>query len=264
MIQRATLNKLLARNGAMGGLYLQASTRGFTPEFGNWDMSDPPRTYNVAEGFPMADPQTSWPRTETQPVGLPPLRWVRWLIAGLILLTLAFIFHTTGRFARLAAVETRHWMTTTTRIPRGLASGVMAKFLGIRATGAVSSAPPGWLPPIGHAQLKEGFGWHGSGAKAQFEPGVVLQVSLKSPVLAGVKGHVAAIQGQSVDVLSDGYDVRIFPLKISGRLNPGAAVTPTMAIGVSRSSALTIEVTRRGYPVNPLSSELYGSRWIRR
>ena len=191
------------------------------------------------------------------PANSPPsFRWVRWLAAGLTLLMLAFIFHTSGRVAALVRIKTRHWMRTTTRIPAPwhwpslLVSH--SKVLPLRETT--------WAPPLIKASLIRSFGWHGSGASARFEPGVVLKVTRHGAIHAGTSSRALSVSGQTITLAAGSYHIRFFP--VSPRISSHAALLAAQEIGVAEKTRLTIDVTRAGYPLNPLSTSFYGSTWI--
>lgn len=210
----------------------------------------------------MAEPEISWPHApHADPEPLPPIRWVRWLIACLILLTLALLGHTSGRYARTTMVETRHWITTTTRIPALAQVSALGHFLPSKAPLAPHST--GWLAPVGQARIGQAFGWHGSGASAQFSSGVRLDVARYAPVMAGVKATLHGVGRDAVTLSTgQGYQIRIVGLRLAS-LHQGHTVQPTTVLGRTDQTHLTISVTREGYPVNPLGPSLYGSGWLR-
>lgn len=217
----------------------------------------------------MADPQT-WPHTPTagDADGPPRMRWVRWLISGLTLLTVAFIFHTSGRVARHMVIATRHWMTTSFHLPKGTLNHVPVALQRLlsdssRVHKPLALSSRDWIAPVNGAQVHTSFGWHGSGSEAQFESGVVLAVTRHSPVLSGISGVVSAETSNQLTVhAADGYTVSIGPLSaMTTRLHQH--ISPTDIVGKTAGTVLTIDVTRDNYPVNPLSPTLYGTRWLR-
>lgn len=215
----------------------------------------------------MAEPQISWQSTPTGGSGtaLPSFRWVRWLVACLILLTLALAAHTKGRFARVTLVDTRHWMTTTTRLPAHL-TGVRGSVLSrVLPTAAVFKAhAPGWMAPLHHARLVQGYGWHGTGSHAVFRAVVALGVQKNTPVLAATQARVLRVTARSITLVAQNKDdiqwtgIKPGPLKVGSRLQP------SQVVGRAAATQIHIEVTKDGYPVNPLSSTLYGKSWLQR
>ncbi|PSR22073.1 MAG: hypothetical protein C7B45_08165 [Sulfobacillus acidophilus] len=193
--------------------------------------------------------------------------WVRWVFAGVILLLLAFSGHTSGRLANQVRQQMQHWMTVN-GVPFGLnqdASHLLAEISTLRSERSTHPAAvngTSWRAPVDAARLTKSFGWHGSGAQAQFQPDVILDVTPHRTVLAGVQGHVLKTGRTIVELTAHEYHIAIFPLTPAG-LAHGQAVQPATRLGVTRAATLTLEVTRRGYPVNPLSSSLYGSAWLK-
>lgn len=213
----------------------------------------------------MANSELHWEsRPEIGQAPEPSFRWVRWVIAGLILLTLAFTSHTKGRFASLLMAQTRHWMTSSTDLA-GLHIQTPSLWRnltrGSAQTGG-SARPVGWLAPLAHARVAESFGWHGQGAKAQFNPAVVLSVARHTPVQLGAGGRVTRASGGVVAVQSANHTlVTIKPLQHL-LVKPGQAIQATTVLGQTGSARVSFEVERQGYPVNPLASALYGTRWL--
>ncbi len=213
----------------------------------------------------MANSEAHWEaRQETGQAPEPSLRWVRWVVAGLILLTLAFTSHTKGRFASLLMDQTRHWMTATTHLA-GLhmqtPSVIRNLTRGSTSPGGAAS-PVAWLAPVTHAQVDESFGWHGQRAKAAFNPAVVLTVSRYSPVQVGVRGHVTQASGGVVAVQSANHTLITIKPLAHLLVTTGQRVQATTVVGQANSGRVSIEVERQGYPVNPLASSLYGTRWL--
>lgn len=213
----------------------------------------------------MANSELHWePRPEIGQASEPSFRWVRWVIAGLILLTLAFTSHTKGRFASLLMNQTRHWMTSSTHLA-GLHIQTPSLLRNLtRAPSPVggSTRPVGWLAPLAHARVDESFGWHGQAAKAQFNPTVMLSVSRHTPVQLGVRGRVARASDGVVAVKSANHIlITIKPLQHL-LVKPGQVIQATTVLGQTGSGRLSFEVERLGYPVNPLASSLYGTRWL--
>ncbi len=188
---------------------------------------------------------------------LPSFWWVRWLAAGLALLMLALIFHTSGRVAVLVQGQARHWMRTTTRVPPHW--HWPTEFFGLPAASPPRKAT--WASPLSHASLVRAFGWHGSGASAQFEPGVILGVLRHRSIVAGVASRVVSTGGNVVNLVAGPYRIRVFP--VHSLVSPHSALSPAASIGTTQSTRLTIDVTRSGYPLNPLSADLYGTSWTR-
>ena len=213
----------------------------------------------------MANSELHWePRQEIGQAPEPSFRWVRWVIASLILLTLAFTSHTKGRFASLLMGQTRHWMTASTHLS-GLHLETPSLFRNLgRGSGTTRNTltKVAWLAPTAQARVDESFGWHGQGAKAQFNPAVVLTVSSRTPVQLGVKGHVIRAAGGIVAV-AVAHHTLITVKPLTGLMvKPGELVQATAVLGQTSSRHLSLEVERQGYPVNPLASSLYGTRWL--
>lgn len=214
----------------------------------------------------MAKSDLGWSESNPQTQPVPSPRWMRWLLAGLILLVLAFASHTSGRFAGQVRHQMRHWMTVNF-VPFALnkeASHLIAKFQGLRShskTHRVLVDDPSWRAPVAAARLRQSFGWHGSGTRAQFQPNVILDVTPKSFVLAGVRGRIVKVSRQMVQFTAHGYQIAIFPLT-PARLGTAQTLGPTTRLGSTAASTLTLEVTRDSYPVNPLLAALYGTEWL--
>lgn len=215
----------------------------------------------------MAKSDISWAEAKPEPQvpSAPSPRWLSWLAAGLILLVLAFVSHTSGRVAQQIRQQMRHWMTVNVE-PSGLKQEALHWVDGVgeklsRPKAHVTAANPAWLAPVAKARIGETFGWHGQGSRAFFQPDVVLKVTPKSAVLAGVKGRMFDTNHQRVRFSAQGYQIVMFPLE-SARLTKGQALLPTTRLGSTAAATLTIEVTRDGYPVNPLLTALYGTKWL--
>jgi hypothetical protein len=217
----------------------------------------------------MAESDLDWKKNNPQVQSVPSPRWLHWFIAGVIVLLLAFAHHTSGRLAGQVRVQLRHWMTVNV-VPFGLNKEAAHLFSEISTAPPSRRVPPAtvhrasWLAPVAAApQLKKSFGWHGSGAHAEFQPNVILDVTPHSAVLAGVKGRVLTVGQTMVEFAAHGYHVEMFPLRLVA-LTHGQTLKPTTRLGFTAAAALTVEVTRSGYPVNPLLRALYGSAWLKR
>lgn len=216
----------------------------------------------------MAEPEISWSHPD-RVTDAPPMRWVRWVAALLILLTMALLSHTSGRFARQAMVAARHWMTQSTVLPAGVRTfdnGAISKTLShlplVSSSRLSAPSAPAWLPPVNKARLKTGFGWHGKGASAQFASEVVLNVAPGSAVMTGLKGRVSKIHNHLVTIQgSSGIILRLSPLE-GIRVRTGQTVVPTQRLGGVAGSQFSIAVTKDGYPVNPLAAQFFGTAWI--
>lgn len=211
----------------------------------------------------MAESELSWPKESHD---LPPIRWVRWLVAGLVLMMLAFAAHTSGRTARTVMGETRHWIQTTQALPQdlhvpslGIGTGAAAGSRPVEAPGRQAS----WLAPLAGAKLTLAFGWHGTGSNAVFRSGIQVTAPRATPVQAGVKGVVARVGRHEIVIRSEGYMIALgglaSPLKTHGQ-----SVQPSTVLGRLDSKTLILTVTKDGYPVNPLNRTLYGSQWLHR
>lgn len=181
------------------------------------------------------------------------VRGLRWLGAGLLLLTVAFLFHTSGPTAAMLQGQVRYWMRATPRQPQGS---------GLRSARSAALAGTGsdWSAPVTSAGLLSAFGWRGSGAQARFHAGLTVHIAPGIRVRAGVRGRVIGVRGDAVIVRVGPYQLRLAPLR--ARVSVGQRLYPVTAVGVSRQALLTIQITRDGYPVNPLSPGLYGVGWI--
>ncbi|MCL5115645.1 MAG: hypothetical protein M1272_00635 [Firmicutes bacterium] len=214
----------------------------------------------------MAKPDISWSHAESaEPTPSPPLRWVRWVVACLILLTIALMSHTSGRFARTALVEIRYWITDNTRIPT-LAiphSGFVNRLLPPSPVSTAGASAPSWIPPLAGARLTQSFGWHGTGAQARFDAGIQVTVARHASVLAGVAGRIQSVKANAVALTAQGgYLVTLTGIVPAKTVHVGEKVGPSTAIGRTSLPRVGIQVTRDGYPLNPLSSRLYGTRWL--
>lgn len=208
----------------------------------------------------MGEPELTWPKVH--PDVQPPLRWVRWLVAVLILMTLALAGHTSGRVAREIMGQTKHWLHTTVSLPKGLKWGSLSWPHTSSGTSTAAQTPH-WISPVSRATLVERFGWKGTGAHAVFHSAVVLQVRGQTPVLAGASALIQKVGTDTIVFRSGSYQVTFRGVKPSD-LKRGERVHATTRLGTAASHTLKVAVTRDGYPVNPLGSALYGSRFLRR
>lgn len=204
----------------------------------------------------MAEHDMLWTDPE-QSVKTPGMWWVKWVTAALILLSLALISHTKGSFAHEVMRNARKWITTTTKI--SALKGWPA--ISHPAQGAGGRTLQGWLAPVASAHLKEGYGWHGNGANATFVPDVVLGVHPHMPVMSGVSGQVKALGHGSIELTAHGDIIKFSSLE-DIQIHKGARVTPTTIVGRTQSRTLTLQVVSHGFPVNPLSTHLYGRGWL--
>ncbi len=210
----------------------------------------------------MGEPELTWSKAEpVHPDAQPPLRWVRWLVAVLILMTLVLAEHTSGRVANEVRTQTKHWIHTTVSLPKGLKWGSLSFPSRPASQTAAEAKTPQWIAPVSHATLVEGFGWKGTGAKAVFHSGVTLKVRGRAPVLAGTSALIQKVGRNKVVFRSGSYQVTFFGLKPSP-LKHGERVQATTKVGTADAPTLKIAVTRDGYPVNPLGSTFYGSRFL--
>lgn len=210
----------------------------------------------------MSEPTPSWPKlTSVSPK--PTFHLMRWLASALILLALAMASHTSGRTARLVTVAARHWVSHTTRI-KGISwlsaftphnSRVLSR--------PTSPGPNQWLPMVAHATLREGYGWHGKGAKATFGADVELKADDHAPIMAGMSGKVVKVTNESVTIKVSPQVTVAFKGVASRRVKVGQSVSPETVLGrVGSSSSLAVTVKDQGYPVNPLGPRYFGSRWL--
>jgi hypothetical protein len=188
-------------------------------------------------------------------------RWVRWIGAALVLIVLAFAFHTTGRAAKAVQKAARHWMAVSWKLPHSLTQSAVGALGGLTPpkTHPESST---WLAPIAGAVLVKPYGWEGRGAHAKFVPDIEVKAAFRTPVIAGVSGRVVQSGATWVIIQSQGYRIRFSQLVSPA--HTGTVVDPTAAIGTLGHAPLILTVTKDGYPINPLGSVLYGSHWIRR
>lgn len=190
-------------------------------------------------------------------------RGIRWMAAGLALAIVALVFHTSGRFAAGVRGATRQWMRETWTLARD--GKRLGRVVGIPFLKSVHTAAPPvssrWIPPVANGSLTQGFGWHGRGSTAKFVPEMVARVASSSPVLSGVQGRVDAVSRDSVGIVANGYHIRFSGIK--PMVGVHQLLTPETRIGTTASHTLTIQVTKDGYPVDPLLSTLYGTRWMR-
>ncbi|MDA8206652.1 MAG: hypothetical protein M0Z36_11335 [Thermaerobacter sp.] len=216
----------------------------------------------------MGKPDLAWPEPQAVVAAVqPPGRLARWLAASLVLLMLAFVFHTRGFAAQAIQHQTRHWMTVTTPVPRFLKHPPIATLRGLEASKAPGAIPARrsarWLAPVTGARLIKSFGWHGRGSRARFQSDVEIRVATGVSVIAGVKAHVIRLTKDGVVVTSDGYHIKFQAVAPEAGIKANRAVSPTTRLGRAVSAILTLTVTRDGYPVNPLLPTLYGSGWLR-
>ncbi|NMP21234.1 hypothetical protein [Sulfobacillus harzensis] len=210
----------------------------------------------------MAKPEISWPQDKPSPETMPRMGWVRWLIAGLILMTLALASHTSGRAARLIMANTQHWIETSTHVPAGAHLGSLSLPMPKGIASPAAKTVPHWISPVASARLVQSFGWQGTGAKARFNPAATIKAGLHAPVEAGMMASVVRVSRTAVEVRANGYLVD-FKGIAPAALHKGQRVQPTTVIGHLRSRELTLGATKDGYPVNPLGSALFGAGWIR-
>lgn len=215
----------------------------------------------------METPEVLWPeKAHRIPSPAAPVRWIRWLAAGLILLMMAFIFHTKGRAAHAIQAQTRHWIVTNTHMPAFITHSPLTAIGHLRRPSGIASTPPkshtGWVAPMKAAVQVSTFGWHGSGANAKFSPDVTMRVSKASSIIAGVTGRIRSKGHHSLTIVSGGYHIQWTGIGVNKSLKPGTRVAPATQVGQAVSRTLTLEITRDGYPVNPTMSTLYGAAWI--
>lgn len=114
----------------------------------------------------------------------------------------------------------------------------------------------------GGAELVSGFGWHGQGAAARWQPQVVLRVSTETPVWAGVNGRVVSRTAHQI-VLQSG---RSLTLKESGligiQVSVGERVAPATLVATGTEGRITLALWDQGLPVNPLATLFFGSGWV--
>ncbi|MCY0900424.1 MAG: hypothetical protein OWU33_16120 [Firmicutes bacterium] len=207
----------------------------------------------------MAEPGTFWP----EHIEEPSWRWWRWVTAGMMLLTLAFISHTDSRWARAVMRVTAHWLTQPMNLPRGwpaLWTHLADRVLPASAQPVGRGDTTTWLAPVADAKVAEAFGWHGRGVRATFVPEVRLIVSSGSPVIAGTTGRVVAVGRHWVEFRAATYVVVVAPIK--PLVKAGSLLAPTTEIGVIHGRSLTLRATVHDLPVNPLGSTLYGRQWL--
>ncbi|AEJ38815.1 hypothetical protein TPY_0617 [Sulfobacillus acidophilus TPY] len=166
------------------------------------------------------------------------------LVAGLVLLAV-FLLHTQGALGAAMRSEMDAWFH---RKPSVAAPPVLAG--------------GNWAPVAAGAELVSGFGWHGQGAAARWQPQVVLRVSTETPVWAGVNGRVVSRTAHQI-VLQSG---RSLTLKESGligiQVSVGERVAPATLVATGTEGRITLALWDQGLPVNPLATLFFGSGWV--
>lgn len=223
---------------------------------------------------------------------VPPVRRlaIKAVVSLLIFLGLVFIKQTTGRTAGMVNRNIHHWISASVPVGRYWAGihRVIFRYTGYSLdipnmvkTGfqlpisstknplpqkSASPAGSAWLPIVSRAQTVTPFGWASQGRSATFHQGITLRVPFHQLIRAGVSGSVSQVQrgggGTMIAVrVNSRLEVRYQGLANS-RVRVSQGLSPQSIIGQAGRSPIKVSILDRGYPVNPLSRQFFGSSWV--
>lgn len=166
------------------------------------------------------------------------------LAAGFVLLAVFFL-HTQGALGAAMRRELDTWLHRKPSVSTPPAS-----------------AGGHWAPVAAGAELVTGFGWQGQGATARWNPQVVLRVSARTPVWAGVNGRVVSRTAHQIVLQPE----RGLTLQESGltdiQVSVGERVAPATLVAAGTEGRIILALWDQGLPVNPLAPAFFGSGWV--
>ncbi len=173
----------------------------------------------------------------------------RWVIALTLLFLVMVVRHHGGHLAGIARHQVEKWLTQTTQIG------------GITQTSAVRQGAQdagSFVMPIANPQIYQTFGWDVQDHPAQFHSDIIVGNPQDVTVIAGISGQVAQVTDHSLEIRSNHILITYGDLQTI-TVNPGQKILPkTLVAQLGSTHRMTIGITDRGLPVNPLNTSFFG------